>query len=521
MLPPVTQAESIPGSTEPIVENATLEWRNHQLHPTRILSSLVSEHRTGAQLLILSNATVTALDSTTRSLKWTATGSPATVNLRWLAAEDSVAYLDSSSAIKRLDLRSGKWLPDLTPHGSNEKDVVKSVLARKDCVIVLTTAAAGSGNSYRVTCFGVLDGQPFWTKSFHANVEYGPPSALLLSAWGPDQAVPAIKHLSWLGGNVLVCAGPRQDIICLDGITGKTNWTIERVWEFDRSFIGPSVWSHFITRFGQDSFIDDNKPVDATTIKKFDSLWNCRIIGGPIVVAGKPSPDSRTEAEASIFIAVARASNEGARSIWASYLGECIVYEFDQLGHPLSLTTLPRLVTGSETHTEPGVLVWNCQKNSMVRLQAFNPGKLMEGPFEGSDLLTKISWYREFDVDEPNSWLSVPKVGDPAAFGASQCFRILNDGYVKYEADQIFNLPMSAIGYADGSVEPLLLKVPLTGIVPPPKSNYRRLGRSYHSMVPYFLGITHLKLEDDQLVITLSMEKRSTTLIFNLAEVKR
>ena len=99
--------------------------------------------------------------------------------------------------------------------------------------------------------------------------------------WGiprPQYADSAIRHLTWLDDRLLVCAEAMQPILCLNGDTGSEIWRLERLWEFQRGFIGPSVWSHFISRYGiegsgsEETYIENSRQ------------YQCALVAGPVAV---------------------------------------------------------------------------------------------------------------------------------------------------------------------------------------------------------------------------------------------
>ena len=67
------------------------------------------------------------------------------------------------------------------------------------------------------------------------------------------------------------------------------------------------------------------------------------LVAGPIAVPLQFERDNDTH---SIFLAVAR----GPAKPWAGYLSDCIVYEFNDGGKPVSMATLPFMI---EARTAP------------------------------------------------------------------------------------------------------------------------------------------------------------------------
>ena len=522
---------------EPKLKDVTLEWQGSVLSPKRFTTPWSPEYRAGTNLIVLSNATVSAFDPVNRALRWVAT-SPDNREVQWLAATDNIAYLQSvreskretkaeaDAKMMRLDLISGKWLADLIIPDANRSDIVLDIGTRENFVVVVSASVSVDERSrdeltgYRVSCFIEPTGKKVWSKLFAAFPEQGPPGAFLLSARRPNAAVARISHISFLGDDILICSGPRQPLLRLKIGNGETLWTVERVWEFERGFMGPSVWSHFISRFGDDEWRGDKKRVNIAATKTFSNRWECGIIGGPVVVNLKPS-DSRSGGEAHIFVAVSKASAERDHGAWATYLSDCVVYEFNDDGEPLSMASLPRLVDGSRLKKHGEAIIWNCQNNSVVKLQAsgYDQTQIGMGP-GGPDAVTRISWFREFDSPEREEWLTTDKAGDPVTFGETHMFRVLSGGYVSADNDKVFNLPLVSIDYSNAIMESMTLRVPLNDSVPLPTTNVRSVGRYHHAYGPYYLAITGLKADGDELAITLGMENWSGVVTFRLRKDK-
>jgi hypothetical protein len=320
--------------------------------------------------------------------------------------------------IKRLDLHSGKWLTDLEIPREEKETIILETRAWTNGIIVLSAGidrddwSRGSLRTYRLSCFAEPAGATNWSKSFQAEPEAGPPSAFLLSGPLPSESIPNIRHISLLdGGEVLVCAGPRQAIMHIDRGTGVIQWSIGRIWEFERGFTGPSNWQHFISRFGDiDQRWKDHE--DSGASKAFEKEWTCQIVGGPIVLKAKRSKEWSRPDDTRIFVAVSKAQSEGTRGHWERYLSDCVVYEFEGQGKPVSMVNLPRMVIGSQTITESNAVVWGLQNNAVARLEVsdnYNSG------FFG-DLLTRVSWYKELPTADPEAWLVTGKMGEPTAF---------------------------------------------------------------------------------------------------------
>lgn len=504
---------------EPKMDGVTLEFDGKVLRPTSASVAILEEYQFGSHLLLVNSNELVSVHSDSGVRRWQRKSAPG-CEFSWLSAEENIAYLleapankretrlDRQPRLRRINVDSGEWLQDIPASPDSE---IAAVACRSNRLIVLSVARNRDGPgvlNYRVAGFRLPEGREVWTHTFSAATEYGFPGVALLAAKRPNQAVPAIRHLSWIGADVLVCAGPRQDLICLDSEQGKVRWKLARIWEIDRGFIGPSVWSHRVGRFGDGFWFDATKE-DPARNKAFDQRWRNEIIGGPI--AAKRRESEWLPGPYSIFVAVARGPAEAEP--FASYVADCILYELDEMGEPLSLVKLPRTVNGSRAQAMADSVIWACQNNGMVRVEATY--EIPSGSPGGPDLLTKVDWYRQFSAAEPTAWLISDKASDPIAFGAKRAFRVLSGGYVKKRDDSEFLFPLATIDYDSGSVSEMLLRVPLTARVPEPTmgvtENEMGVLRTHG---PHLLAITRLDVSGDTLAITLGMEKWSAVVRF-------
>jgi hypothetical protein len=528
-------AAAAAGAQEVKPDEVTLEWHGHTLRPVRAVSPALPEVPAGPVLLAIDEKEITAFDPATHQQRWTAVV-PDGMAFQLLAANDEQAYFvnrprvpaDGVFMVWRLVLKSGQWLHSLGTPGEPGANVVIQAETRANRLFVLSSpvaagpmdpTATAEKKSYRVTCFDTASGEQKWAKAFPMAEEPGNPGPFLLSARQPNSAAPAIRALSWLGNDLLVCAGPHQALVCVGADNGGTRWTLERIWEFQRNFIGPSVWQHYIDRFvgAGPAFRPMNAPPPdlSDARKKFDAQWQCEIIGGPAVVMVPAA--GRQPAMPRIFVVVAKGPAAG----YSAQLADAVAYEVGTGGGVVSLANLPRLVNGGQFHALGDAVTWCAQNGAMIQLQAHTgDAGFGMGP-GGYDCVTKVAWYREFGADDPPGvWLVADKAGDPTAFGGDRIYRQLAGGYVSKPADKLYHFPLVAMGYDGTATEPLLLNVPLTDTVPVPTGNFSRSGQTWHKMGAYLVGITSLRAEGKRLFVTLGMEDSAVELAFDLTDAK-
>ena len=316
---------------------------------------------------------------------------------------------------------------------------------------------------------------------------------MLWAARAPYKVQPSVAPLTVLGKDILVCAGALQDLIRLEGASGKTVWRQERIWEYERGFIGPSVWQHFIGRNGEDPFLaklkkkakeqDKNEPKKEE--KEPEPSRHNSVVGGPIVVP------ALKDGSPHMFVAVAKGPAE-----YAAYLSECVIYELNSSGipffNPVAMTTVPRMVLGGKYKVQRDGLVWACEGGAFVKLATSLPKNIISGIGPGgSDCLYRVAWYRHLLHEQPRAWLTSVPAGDPICFNDTHAFRVIG-GYVTDRAEKLYRFPIAVIDLKNGIDRQMLLSVPFKGELGEPKSNYSKSTidgkEAWHSSVPQVGG---------------------------------
>jgi hypothetical protein len=526
------------------LDKSTLLVDGRTVNPARTQTPFQPEYQAGAFLLAIDKDTVSGLEAKTRKKKWTV-DIPEVQRVAFLAADDNTAYFlgyfprkdgaleyveaEDPPQVRRLELSTGKWLKPLVLGKSEKKDVqvlesVESVLADGKRVVIFATLVDNDPKSrtrgdllfYRVACFKAGETKPLWDKTFEAaGARPRPGVALLWSSQRPNAASPVVRPLSWVEDEILVCAGDTQDILRLERDTGKTSERVERIWEFERGFIGPSVWEHTMERRGgetEEKKDKDEKPAP----KKAAKPHGCAIIGGPIVL---PDPEAGYPR---IFVAVAKAES----GTYANYLADCVVYELGSGPTPVAKVNVPRIVRGDQFRSTPDGVVWACQEGGLVKIAPMQRRNLGIGGPGGSDRVGRVAWYREPVVKEPDAWLQTKKAGDPIAFSPDWAFRVAAGGFVDDEKKPVFEFPLFVVDLKTGLERPLTLKVPYTGTIPLPKTNYSSGTTSdgkkwWSTLGPYQLGVTYLEVVGNDLRVIVAWDDGSASLDFPLAEITR
>jgi ankyrin repeat protein len=461
------------------------------------------------------------------------------LHLSWLAGESNIAYLvaykadkdgrfqayESPPRLRRIDLIAGKWMTDL-PIGNrisaeySLKSVV-AVLPYDGGVLVLTGLTKDESKTtwedvmaaYVVSFFKEGATNPAWSKQFSSTGERPHPGAYLWGIRGPRYASSSISPLSWMGDRLLVCPEGMQPLRCLNPETGSEIWQVDRVWEFQRGFIGPSVWAHYISRFGNRMF-DTTTKSPGEERKTFDQSYQCALAGGPVSVRLN---FGRGNDSHSVFLALVKGPANG----WAGYLSDCLVYELGDHGKPISMVTLPQTVQGSQFCVRPDGVIWKCQNDTFVKINPSRRAPEME--MGGSDGLSNLAWSRRVQYSEQTAWFHAGKAGDPAAFGETHAFCLPGGGYVSKKDESVYYFPLAAVDLTTGVDSSLVLNVPFEGSFPVPTVNVSHESgngtESYRALSFHLLAITGLATESRELEITLTTETQTHAVRFDLKDV--
>ncbi|MCU0726911.1 MAG: hypothetical protein MUE73_14155 [Planctomycetes bacterium] len=450
----------------------------------------------------------------------------------WVKAEDDNWRPSEPRKVERLDVAAGKWLEPLVLPGRSATDGAEpgeervwALLSVRAAVLVLSGAegkAAPYGENlshYRVTCF--REAGCAWTREFEGAGEIGGPSALRLGGGGPSYAAPGAHPLSVIHDDVIVCAGGGQDILALDLATGADRWRLPAVWEFERGFVGPSIWQHFLSRAVRDE--------DEAARARLRSMR--RIVAGPFAVphdgglgtyddvlggsTAVPAPGYR------LFVAVARNQNEES----GGYLADAVVYEVNHEGTPIAIVPMPRMVTGGMPLA--GEVLWACEQEA---LGATAPSFQRDGHGMGdwsTDHVGRLAWYRQPEpYIVPEAWMRTGRTGPHLVIDGGRALSVPAGGYVLDRKDRVFRLPVQLVDLETGARVAMLLSVPFAGTVPRPEGNYGLSttpdgGEWWTVGGPHALAIVGLEVHGSLLDVTLAgAGEFAATLTFDLSKVR-
>jgi ankyrin repeat protein len=534
-----TARHSHAAEPKPRLDQCTLECGRQVLKPVRTVAPSRLEYHAGDRRFEIEQGRVLARGKDGEEPQWTAKAADRQ-HLQWVASDGKVAYLlaylagegdrfdryVTPPAVLRLDLSNGKWLEPL-PTGTAKAEgtrpaQVLSVLTDSDYVAVLAALdrerkdqEAGAA-AFEVSCFQAGSAKPLWAKSVSALGERSRPGAYLVSAVRPNYADSDLQQLSWMGDRLLVCAEAVQPILCLNRDTGTQLWRLDRPWEFERGFIGPSVWQHYIGRFGRERFGDDKVKAEEARLA-FDKQFDCAIVGGPVSV---PLDIRRDDDSHSVFVAVSKATRGG----FSGFTADCMLYEFNDKGAPVAMLKLPQMVRGGHFRKVKDGVIWQGQNETFFRVSRTRESSRMGMGPGGSDHLLRMPWLRQVAEAEPLAWLASGKAGDQVAFSDTHAFCLAAGGYVADGDRATFHFPLTAIDLRTGSEQPMLLHAPIQGTIAVPKTNFsetRAAGKTaIRTIGPYLVAVTRLHTDGQILRVTLGAENWSGEVWFDLAGVE-
>jgi hypothetical protein len=435
--------------------------------------------------------------------------------------DDGLDWAETPVTIRRLDLRSGQWMPSLVIVGETTKknsgEALDSILTSQRRVAILTAMSvdddvAEKSIISRVTCFPRDGDKPIWSRQFHSKVErLDPPTSAFVPEPAPDSSESSLHPLSWVGERLLVClegADGKRDLVCLNGDTGKSEWRLDRIWEFQRGYIGPSVYQYYISRFGIETFSKKGENEDKIheAREAFEKNFEGNIVAGPLVIplhlGGQATRFFGPAAR--IFVAVAK----GPSGPYSGQLSDCLVYELNEAGTPIASLPMPRMIDGRYSRVFANGLVWTCHGEAIVRIRFSNENAAFT-PGPGSKFCVgEVEWYRQMSSRGRDAWITAGRESDLMALTETYAIRPSDGGYILREREQVYHFPMALIDLRTGLERETTLDVPFRGTVPDPERNYCRQqlqnGDSRWSTTgPYLIAISRVRVEGSRLKVSL------------------
>jgi hypothetical protein len=445
--------------------------------------------------------------------------SKADTDLAWITYVGNRAYLTSGHSngvsiaaprqqIRSLDLEKGLWSEPITliHEGQEVGGKVWGIVEVGNGVAVAAEINGGTLLEYFPHRDDGSKARPAWEQVF-APGDLKPPddAAFLMASRRPDRGSPGSVSLLMVGGKLVVCTGPTEPLRGVTPANGNVAWTLARPWEFQRGFIGPSVWSHTLTRFGLDNFAPTPQSEEKARAA-FDAERSGTMIAGP---AGDADGQS-------FFIATAR----GPRNGWTNYLLEPSVLEVSGDGSPTSLAPIPRRPLGAEFACHGHQVVWSCQGYTLLCVSPSDPALMVGMGPGGPDLVTNVEWMRRYELEvDHKDWMAAPGLDNLVAFGSDFAYCSAGGMSVRTEQDAAVHFPLARIELATGALARMTLEVPFSGAVPVPQTNLSISStpdghKAIRPIGPYLVSVTAIDVGATTLLVTVGEEDKATILEF-------
>lgn len=440
------------------------------------------------------------------------TRSPGVEGWKLLTVDDSSAYFFNSAApiadtnavrVEQFEIQKGEWRTPLVIRVPEAERAVSLSDAGAKGRRVIFLLFEHTPVRYHAVCLesGREAWRQTWTgigaeKARHAD------GVLIAAARFPDRSVAEIQTISVGEHSIAICAHDNDAIRFLDLNSGKRLGQVERVWEFQRAFVGPSVWCNTMARFGlEPNDLGDDTPVDQHARNDFAKFYDGRIVCGPVYSAENWF----------VFVSTAMPGP------YASFRSDCVVYQL-RTG-PEALAHLPRVPLASTVRASSNGV------SCAFLGGGFGMLKRNESEDHGpgsQDCLIRLLWYRDFSAEKRSAWFSSAPGTTEVSYTPSHAFCAVEGGFVSAENDSRYSFPIRRIELHSGASTDLFIDVPFEGTFELPTTNYQRSsGTSLRATGVHLLAITGLGTTGNQLHVTLGEKSSASTLYFSLADLGR
>ncbi|MCY3001105.1 MAG: hypothetical protein NTV21_04810 [Planctomycetota bacterium] len=359
--------------------------------------------------------------------------------------------------------------------------------------------------------FDAKSGERKWVRTLPLVAQQGSPEAVLLAPMGTPAARGDLRTFTPLGSLLVLTTGPEEPLLALDVESGKERWRIERLWEFERGYIGPSVWQHHVGRFGRFEIGADESEAAAVKARRveFEARSVGKVAWGPFAI----ERDGWRKEKALLVVATTAPRDE-----WPDQREQAWLYEISEYGQVVSVAALPRRPRSSSCTSFDDRVVVSCTKGAFA---CFAGTRVDYGDFPGSghDALAKIAWFREFDAPPTKAWLASDPANRAAAFSPELVVQALDGGRIERQDEKVLRFPLLLLDPATGNSREAELRVPFDGEITRPDTNVSSDGTTTRTWGPRGLGVTGLATADGRLQVTLANEKEPWTVTFAVADV--
>lgn len=449
-----------------------------------------------------------------------------TGELVWLASAGDCAYFTTSgagveAAVLRLDLSQARWLEPWPwrPRGGPDSPGAWSILA-------LTVDSAGTfvlaqapndpdSKSVRseVRRLDPNSGATLWSRSLDQPRATEGPGAVLLAPMRNAPLGEAPPSMAVAADRLIVCPPSGETIEQLAIADGANRNRIERPWELERAFVGPSVWQHYIGRFGL--FPSPGGPEAAEVEQKraaFEAHTKGAIVAGPYVAGAKSD-----EQEPRWFVVCARMPSDG----FGNQVAQQFVYEFDALGEPLSIVALPRPILGPAVELDGAAWLFACSRGSAVAVARSDSDPHsnlgMAFPGSGFDCVGRIAWFSDAPVPATRPWLASAATSDLAAVSRRLAISSLGGGEIEKPDARRIEFPFRFVDPLDGRARHARLVVPFDGQPKLPSTNFQSDGVTTRVWGSLDFAVTRVDFVGDRLELTIGSRNSAWTIDFEVA----
>jgi len=432
------------------------------------------------------------------------TKSDAAADCICLASDAGIAYLTDSKSLAweyddkitarvlRLNLRNGEWLKPIPIQNTGESRARIDGLALHNGKIALLTAYFKQDDIFRVPSsfnLTVLSAGTLakkWSCIVPISNLEGPGG---MQAWPRNRGSRflTIRTIQWADDGIIVCPDATGPIVSFKS-DGTQAWRLDRPWEFGRGFIGPSVYQYFIGR--STSQVPPMMAEDPAKPAPVDKTIYGRVIAGPIWTPGVHTNSKgwgQSDAP-TLFIPVGRGQvGRGTE--------DCVVYEIDGSGAPVSETALPQFVTGGTEQAVSDGLVWPAGDGAMIRMKGAAHRMIMQiGPFESPNLTAMIDWLvqdppRNSDERYNAARFSSGTETDLVAYTGTKSIRFDEGWSCPASKGVPVVFPVKIVDLATGLRSTGTLSVPLSVPIKRPQSNYMGQEDHFATFVPLIVEV--------------------------------
>ena len=426
---------------------------------------------------------------------------------------EDVAKTVDKDHVRRLNTATGRWETAFTlmREGQPAHAAVSELVATEHGVAVCAERATTFFVNYFPHTSGKPAGEPDWASevsiaAWEAEEDNGP---RLRASTYPDYASARVRRLGCTNDAIIVCQSRPGvgRVECLDRGSGRSRWVLDRPWEFQRGFIGPSVWNHTLTRFGVDSFGENDKEEEARRTE-FNKRYKGMLLAGPgtCIESGN------------VFLITGKAPAE-----WSSgYLVEASVLEVSAYGEASSIAALPRTPKPGRFVARTNDVVWACNGSMLVSVGVKQRNMRGVGSPGSEDCLARVAWLRSYDTPGTGdtAWLSAAGV-EAIDFDIQRAYAATGGMRIEREDERVVRMPIARIDLASAACDQMTLEVPFLGTAAVPTTNYSGTrgpdGRATTRAIgPYLIGITRIKFKGDVLLVTVGLEGKASTLEFGV-----